>query len=76
MILFLIAALVLCYLFYRILPITVTAIVIMVGVIGYISFGEGEAASETVTNVGAGLIIAAFIADIVRRFTGLFRSRN
>jgi hypothetical protein len=65
----------LCYIFYKIFPLTVLAIVIMVGVIAYISFGEGQRASDTVTTAGAAIIIIAFVADVLMKFAGLFRRK-
>jgi len=63
----------LCYIFYRLFPLTVVAVIVMGGVIGYIAFGEGQQASDTVTTTGAAIIIAAFVADILMKFSGLFR---
>jgi uncharacterized protein YqgC (DUF456 family) len=66
----------LCYIFYKILPLTVLAIVIMVGVIAYISFGEHQQASDTVTTTGAAIIIIAFVVDVLMKFAGLFRGMS
>lgn len=63
----------LCYIFYRLFPFTVLAVIVMIGVLAYIAFGEGQQASDTVTTTGAAIIIAAFVADILMKFSGLFR---
>jgi len=65
----------LCYIFYRIFPLTVLAIVVMTGVIGYIAFGKGQQASDTVTTTGAVLIIIAFVTDVLMKFRGLVRRK-
>jgi hypothetical protein len=70
---FVIVAFVLIYLFYRLLPLTVLAIIGMTFFIGWISFVDHEKASETTANVGAAVIIIAFVVDLIRKITGLFR---
>lgn len=71
-----ICAFVLCYIFYRIFPLTVLVILVMIGIICYISFGKGEQMSDSVTNAGAAAIIIAFVADVLIKFSRLFRRRE
>jgi hypothetical protein len=71
----LIASCVLFYLFYRILPLTILAIVCMIGVIGWNSFGQGAETGDAVTLTGLVIIVIAFIADVGMRVLGLFSKR-
>lgn len=66
----------LVYIFYKIFPLTVLVIVVMVGVLAYISFGEHQQPSHTLTNAGAAIIIIAFVVDVLMKFAGLFRRRK
>ncbi len=77
--LFLIAALlVACLLWYMLVsfvPLTMTAIVVMVLILGWISFVDHQHASDTTINLGVALIILAFVVDVLRKVRGLFRRR-
>jgi hypothetical protein len=64
-----------CYLLYRILPLTILAIVCMVGVIGWNYFGQVSETGDAVTLTGLVIIVIAFIADVGMRVFGLFRKR-
>ena len=65
----------LVYIFYKIFPLTVLVIVV-IGVLAYISFGEHQQPSHTLTNAGAAIIIIAFVVDVLMKFAGLFRRRK
>lgn len=59
----------------RLLPITVTPVILIVGALVYVTFGRHSAVSDATTTVCGWIIIAAFGLDIVGMFTGAGRPR-
>jgi hypothetical protein len=70
---FLIAALVLAYLLYRAFPYTTLAILLSIGIVAWSAFAKNQQPGDTMTTILAGLIVVAFVADIVLRLVRPFR---
>jgi hypothetical protein len=75
MIIFLTLGLVLTYLFYRMFPLTVTAIVGSIVFLAYAIFVKDWVQTDTMTATIGTIIILAFCLDIGSRVLGLFRAR-
>jgi hypothetical protein len=73
MIIFLILGLVLAYLFYRMFPLTVTAIVGSIVFLAYAIIVKDWVQTDTMTATIGTIIIVAFVLDIGSRVLGLFR---
>ncbi len=66
----------LCYIINRLFPLTAMAVIVTIVILAYISFGEHETASDTVTKTGAAIIVIAFAADIILALTKAFTQRT